>query len=184
MRTSNRWLAAAATAVLAVLLRPALAAEQAAPQAATWQPHHASLIFEPYTFQYTCDGLKEKVRETLLFLGARRDLKILANGCGPSEFPMGAASVIVDFSTLAVAPQAAPPSVVQGYWMPMQVMPGLPHFIEAGDCELMAQMRKLLTDDFAWQNLDYRTLCTPHDVSVNSFKLQGLVLKTSRAGAS
>jgi hypothetical protein len=183
MHISNRLLAAAAIAALALAALPGRAAEQAVPQAATWQAHHATLIYEPYTSQYTCDGLRSKVREIFLFLGARRDLKIIASGCGPSEFPMGAASVSVDFSTLAAAPGAAPSSVVQGYWTPTRVMPGWPNFIDAGDCELIAQMRKVLTDDFAWQNLDYRVLCTPHDVSVDSFKLQGLVLKTNR-GAS
>jgi hypothetical protein len=183
MHISNRLLAAAAIAALALQALPSRAAEQAVPQAATWQAHHATLIYEPYTSQYTCDGLRSKVREIFLFLGARKDLKIVASGCGPSEFPMGAASVNVDFSTLAAAPDAAPSSVVQGYWTPTRVMPGWPSFIDAGDCELIAQMRKVLTDDFAWQNLDYRTLCTPHDVSVDSFKLQGLVLKTN-PGAS
>ena len=185
MHTSNRLLAAAAIAALALQAVPGAAAEQAVPQpqAATWQAHHATLIYEPYTSQYTCDGLRSKVREIFLFLGARKDLKIIASGCGPSEFPMGAASVNVDFSTLAAAPDAAPSSVVQGYWTPTRVMPGWPSFMDAGDCELIAQMRKVLTDDFARQNLDYRALCTPHDVSVDSFKLQGLVLKTNR-GAS
>lgn len=183
MHVSHRLLAAAAIAALALQALPSRAAEQAVPQAATWQAHHATLIYEPYTSQYTCDGLRSKVREIFLFLGARKDLKILASGCGPSEFPMGAASVSVDFSTLIAAPSAGSSSVVQAYWTPTRVMPGLPNFIEAGDCELVAQMRKVLTDDFAWQNLDYRTLCTPHDVSVDSFKLQGLVLKTN-PGAS
>ena len=106
MHTSNRLLAAAAIAALAVQALPGRAAEQVVPQAATWQAHHATLIYEPYTSQYTCDGLRSKVREIFLFLGARKDLKIVASGCGPSEFPMGAASVNVDFSTLAAAPDA------------------------------------------------------------------------------
>jgi len=185
MHTANRLLAAAVTAALALNSASSRAADQTSAQAATWQQHHEILTFRAYTSEYTCDGIRSKVREILLYLGARRDdLKIVVSGCGPSEFPTGGlAPINVEFSTLAVTSDASQASVVPGHWTQTKILPRSPNFIDAGDCELIAQMRQLLSTDFAWQNLDYKALCTPHDVSVNSFELQGLVLKMSR-GAS
>src|ERR1700675_27916 len=65
------------------LLRPA-GAESGDPIAAVWKEQHLEFFYMGRTSRYSCDGLRDKVRAMLLDLGARRDLKISAVGCGDS----------------------------------------------------------------------------------------------------
>lgn len=91
----------AGMAVLAVLVGGALiagpafaaaAAEQSA-QAAVWTPKEFRFVYQGFTTHYTCDGLRDKIRETLLRLGARKDdLYITESPCAapagrPTPFP-------------------------------------------------------------------------------------------------
>src|SRR5882672_12674666 len=54
------------------------------PIAAVWKEQHLEFFYMGRTSRYSCDGLRDKVRAMLLDLGARRDLKISAVGCGDS----------------------------------------------------------------------------------------------------
>jgi hypothetical protein len=48
---------------------------------------------------------------------------------------------------------------------------------------MIQQLGQLLTNDFAWRELDYRTTCTPHDLSPNGFQMSGLLLKANHLDA-
>jgi hypothetical protein len=191
MRLSNRLLAAISTTAFALGVNPATAAVHdtalattATPEPTVWQAHQAGFDYMGLTSVYTCDGMEDKVKQLLLYLGARKDLRVRASACGPRGFPMGRVLRInVDFQTLAPAPDADPTALVQGAWTPLQLSAGRPRFIESGDCELVEQMRHFLADNFSLRNLDYVASCTPHDISLDSFKVQGEVLRATPPGA-
>jgi len=187
---SSRLLAAAAIAALGLQANLSRASEHeatlataAAPVPTVWQPHKAGFDYIGLTSTYTCDGLQSKVRQLLVYLGARKDLTVSATGCGPSDFPMGGVvRVDVEFQTLAVAPDTlATPG--HGYWAPLRVAARRPTFIENGDCELIDQIHHLVTDNFSLRNLDYDARCTPHDVYMDSFDVRGEVLRATPMGA-
>ena len=187
---NSRLLAAAAVAALGVQGNLSQAAEHeaalataAAPVPTVWQSHKAGFDYFGLTSTYTCDGLQSKVRQLLVYLGARKDLKVSATGCGPNDFPMGGiVRVDVEFQTLAVAPDTLASSA-HGYWAPLRVAARRPTFIEDGDCELVDQIHHLVTDNFSLRNVDYDARCTPHDVFMDSFDVRGEVLKATPTGA-
>src|SRR5580692_5410466 len=77
---------------------PALSA---APPAAQWVQRSLDYTYFGFTAKYSCDGLRDTVRNVLLALGARKqDLKIKSQGCiklqGPESFP----GVSAQFSVL------------------------------------------------------------------------------------
>jgi hypothetical protein len=187
---SSRLLATAAIAALSVQANLSQASEREnalataqAPVATVWQSHKAGFDYIGLTSTYTCDGLESKVRQLLVYLGARKDLKVSANGCGPRDFPMGGiVRVDVEFQTLAVAPDTAA-TPVHGYWAPLRVAAQRPTFIENGDCELVDQIHHLVTDNFSLRNLDYDAHCMPHDIYMDSFDVRGEVLRATPVGA-
>jgi hypothetical protein len=178
----------AAGAVLAWILlglapgRAYSAADQldaAAPmEPGAWKHHHVTFVYYGLTALYTCDGLEDKVKEILLFLGARRDALVQASGCarGPDS-PSHEAFVTVDFDALQAAAATTDVDNVQARWTAMQVAPRHPRFIDEGDCELMDDLRAVLKDGFSWRGLDYSASCVPHNLSLGGFHVRGQVLQ-------
>jgi hypothetical protein len=151
-----------------------------APEATTWQHHHATFTYYGITALYSCDGLEGKVGQILLFLGARKDLRVQADGCPRGgNSPSHIASVTVDFDTLAAAADAPAADVVQAQWTPFKLEAERPSFMGDGDCELMRAMQPMLTKYFSLRSLNYSVGCTPHQLSIADFRVQGEVLKTS-----
>jgi hypothetical protein len=62
-------------------------------QAAVWTPKQFRFVYQGFTTRYSCDGLRDKIRETLLRLGARKDdLHVTETPCAglggrPTPFP-------------------------------------------------------------------------------------------------
>jgi hypothetical protein len=167
----------------------ALGAASAAPEAqstvtqpAVWQLHHAQFDYYGITSRYTCDGLENKVRQILEYLGARHDVNVVATGCprGPESFSR-TAWVKVDFSTLVAASDAGTPAdAVAATWAPLKLAAQRPVFMGDGDCELVDHMRKLLTDNFSWRGkLAYRTDCPIETTEFHDYQIQGELLKLS-----
>ena len=83
----------AAPALIAVLAcSSAWAEESDGAQAAVWKQQKFNFIYQGFTTKYSCDGLRDKMRDILLQLGARRDLKLGYWGCSgrsgvPDPFP-------------------------------------------------------------------------------------------------
>lgn len=175
----------AATLSLASLALPA-AAESTTASAATvaqWQPHDLTLSYSGFTTLYSCDGIEDKVRQILLTFGARKDLKVRATGCAegasrPSRF----AWVRAEFNSLAPAadPAAAvAATAVKTAWVKVQIAPNRPTFMGTGECELMEQMKDMLQKGFQLRNVDFRTTCVPHQVTMADYNLTAEVLKPS-----
>jgi hypothetical protein len=165
---------------LAAAATSATASADTSTTAAEWHPQQLSLNYSGFTTRYSCDGIENKVREILLAFGARKDLTVRATGCDegfnrPSRF----AWVRAEFNTLAPATDPASAAVVKSTWVKVQIAPNRPHFMGAGECELVEQMKDMLQKGFKLRNADYRTSCVPHQVSMADYSVTAEVLKST-----
>jgi hypothetical protein len=65
---------------------------------------------------------------------------------------------------------------VQAQWVPVLVSPTQPYFMSGGDCELIYEMKDLISNNFSLRNLDYRTDCVPHEVNIEDFTVKAEAL--------
>jgi len=144
----------------------------------TWQHHKVTLNHFGITSLYTCDGLEGQVRQILLHLGARKDLKVTARGCpGGLNAPSHSAWVDADFYTLAQVADTTAPDAVKARWTPVQVTPRHPFFMGDGDCELIQEMKDLITMNFTLRDMVYRADCIPRSITIDSFAVEGQSLR-------
>jgi hypothetical protein len=164
------------------------AADQAGAAAATesvaWKHHHATFSYYGLTALYTCDGLEDKVKQILLYLGARKDVQVQASCARGPTAPSHQAFVTVDFDALAAASGAGDAGDVQAHWTATQVEPRHPRFMEAGDCELIDDLRTVLKDGFSWRGLDYNASCVPYNLDLGGFQVRGQVLQPAAPAAA
>jgi hypothetical protein len=150
-----------------------------------WKHHHSSFSYYGLTALYTCDGLEEKVKQILLYLGARPDAQVQATGCSPGpNSPSHTAFVTADFNTVQATADSADADGVRAEWAGRQVAPRHPRFIDAGDCELIDGLRAVLKDGFSWRGLDYSATCVPYDLSLGDFNVRGEVLQPATPPAA
>jgi hypothetical protein len=142
----------------------------------TWQHRQVTFNYFGITSLYTCEGLEDHVRDLLLILGARKDAHVTASGCPGPNAPSHSAFVRADFYTLSPA-EATAADTVQANWAPLQLAPRHPSFVDDGDCELLEQMKGFITQNFSLRDIDYRTSCVPHEVTIDAFAIKGQSLK-------
>jgi hypothetical protein len=181
MKHFSSILAAAVLLAGAAALANEPAATDAA-QASVWQHHESTFNYFGFTTRYSCDGLEDKVRELLLYFGARKDLKVQATGCPNPNRPSANAWVSVDFYSLAAADSSAT-DTVPGHWSKIVVAPDRPIWMGRGECELMEQIKDVLTKSFSVRNMDYQTTCIPHEITIGDYSTKGEVLKSAAAKA-
>lgn len=144
----------------------------------TWEHHHASFTYYGITALYSCDGLENNIRALLLHFGARKDATVSARGCPHgSSVPGHNAIVDVDFYSLSPSADAKGGNVVQAHWAPVLVSPYHPYFMGHGDCELVDELKDILSKNFTLRDLNYRTDCVPHQVNIDDFSIKGEALK-------
>ncbi len=189
MRHANRpWIShGAAAALLAALSCGTQYGRAAVPLAdasrsdlvtGEWQHHKAGFNYVGFTALYTCDGLQDQVRALLLHLGARKDIHVSATGCpGPRNAPSPSAWVDADFYTLAPMAGAAGPDTVNARWTALEVTPRRPGYMGEGACELIQGMKEFITKNFALRDIEYRTACFPHEITLDSFAVKGQALR-------
>lgn len=168
------WAAALAAAVLCASF-PAWAADPAPAngaaagdaEAAVWTPKQTRFTFMGFTTHYSCDGLRNKMRRVLLDFGARRDLQIFEYGCTaadgrPDQFP----GVSIKMSVLQPAgPGDATATPVRAHWKMVTLRLDKDPVWEAGDCELIEQIKARILPLFAARNVQYTSNCVPHQLS-------------------
>jgi hypothetical protein len=142
-----------------------------------WQHHKVTFNYFGFTTLYTCDGLEDEVRQILLHIGARRDAKVTASGCpGPVGVPTHSAWVVADFYTLAPVAAANGSDTVKARWTSLEVSPRRPNFLGEGSCELIQEMKDLIIQNFSLRDVDYRTSCFPHELTLDGFAVKGEAL--------
>lgn len=189
--------AAAAIALGALLGTPAWAAADEgagqptaeSPQPAVWTPKEAQFTYMGFTTHYTCDGLRDTIREMLLDLGARKDdLKVYEQPCSgspdrPNPFP----GVKIKMSVLTPAPATpgADTQTVPAHWKRVKLPARENGINAAGECELLEQFKEKILPLFTTRNLDLHADCVPHQLEPIGTKLQAEVLVTDqKKGAS
>jgi hypothetical protein len=141
-----------------------------------WQHHHAKFSYYGITSLYSCDALEGKIRSLLLYLGARKDATVSANGC-PRGTSVPGRNAIIEVDFYALAPTTDSQDAVQAQWTPAVVNSARPYFMGRGDCELIDEMKDLITKNFSLRDPNYRTDCSPHQVGIDDFSIQAQVLK-------
>jgi hypothetical protein len=191
MQRSNSMLSLCALAALAGLAAAvtASATEDAAAGgqvvSGTWEHRHASFTYFGITALYSCSGLENNIRGLMQYLGARKDVKVDARGCPYGyDTPGRNAIVDIDFYTLAPSGDANAAGVVQARWTPVVVNARKPSFMGHGDCELIEQMKDVISKNFSFRDLNYRTDCVPHEVNIDDFGIKAETLKALPTAAS
>jgi hypothetical protein len=161
-----------------------------APPAAHWVERKFDYTYMGFTTHYSCDGLRDNVRQVLLALGARKkDLKIQSTGCsrlnGPEPFP----GVSATFSVLA---PLTPDDVGKvgnttrrpTQWHTVDVVRLSPFTSDrSGQCELLQQLKEKALPLFTSRNLVFRAACVPHQLSLGDIQFSVDVL-TPAAGTA
>jgi hypothetical protein len=187
MQCSKRILISAAmTGLVALATLPVVnAADDASAGGAivtgTWEHHKVNFNYFGITSLYSCSGLESNIRQLLLHLGARKDLTVHAYGC-PYGFDTPGRTAVVDLDFYSLSPStdanaANTADTVKARWTPVEVSANRPDFIGRGDCELITEMKDVLSKNFSWRDLKYRTDCVPHEVNINDFSVRAEALK-------
>ena len=148
------------------------------PVQAVWRHHQTTINYFGLTAQYSCDGLQDKVRTLLLYLGARPDLKVEMLGCDRAfNEPGHLSAVTADFYTLAPVAAAADGATAAAAWTSLNVKPHVPAWMDYGECELIQQVKPVIAEDFTVRGLNYRTACLPYDQTISDYAVRGEFLK-------
>ncbi len=159
---------------------------------AVWVEREAELVYMGFTSYYSCDGLRDKVRRVLNDLGMGAGLKLSARNCirltGPEVMP----SVRI----VAQVPTEATPEVlaqieseagtrelvarVKGV-APVEATAQFPAQrrlvvleadplgdLQAGDCELVEQLRDRVFPKLGVRVVEDRTRCSPRQLTLGS----------------
>jgi hypothetical protein len=161
-------------AVAGVLLGtlPAWAAVQGGGSVeAVWAPRHVTFVYQGFTTRYSCDGLREKVREMLSKLGARR-LRVRAQGCikvvGVEPFPGVRVTMEVLVPAASEHGKKAVGSEVAAHWQRVVLMPRNASLEEQGNCELIEQFKETFLPLFSTRHIRYQSNCVPHQLTLGT----------------
>jgi len=153
------------------------------PLAAVWTAKELRFTYMGFTAKYSCDGLRERIRSVLLKLGARPDLQVSQGPCAaplgtPTPFP----AVTIKMNVLEPASSAhsvngsAPPQVVPAHWQRVDLTGSNDAVKEAGDCEVIEQIKHSILPQFTTRNVDYKSTCVPNQLTLGGTQLRADVL--------
>ena len=179
MGCANRFVPlAAALAVLLPLLPggSALADTPAAAepvQPAVWTPKQLRFVYSGFTTKYSCDGLRDKMRQVLLKLGAREDDLVVAEaGCPDLGRPTTFPTVDIKMNVLKPAPPPPPganaPPAVPAQWQLVDLTQYRDPLNAAGDCELIEQLKERVVPLFTTRKIEYRSNCVPNQLALGT----------------
>jgi hypothetical protein len=167
---------------------PAAAADTGAPaaaaataQPAVWTQKQLNFLFQGFTAHYSCDGLETKIKHVIKELGARGDFEVHSYGCGTSGRPDPFPSVSIKMSVLQPAPAAtAATDIVPAHWQRVDLHLDRDPVWEAGDCELLEQIKQKLLPLFATRDIDFASNCVPHQLNLGTRLSAGLLVPDKR----
>lgn len=180
---THRWIhrSLASAATLGLFVCTAAWADSAdGGQAAVWSQKEFKFVYQGFTTKYSCDGLRDKMRSILLEFGARKqDLKISDWGCaGRSGVPDPFPGVAVKMSVLVPADGAGASGerALPSHWQAVKLKLDSSSLSEAGECELVEQVKQKVLPLFTTRNVDFRTDCVPHQLTPGGTELTAEVL--------
>jgi hypothetical protein len=185
MHTATRVMVLAA-AMAAGAVSAVQAEDAAGPPAAHWVQRKLDYTYMGFTTHYTCDGLRDNVRDLLLTLGARkRDLQIQSVGCtrlnGVEPFP----GITAKFWVLVpVTPdeggKAGDALVPATQWQTVNLVRQRDLASDQGQCELLEQIKRQALPLFTSRNLNFHSSCVPHEITIGDIQFSVDVLKAAR----
>lgn len=145
---------------------------------AEWVQRKLDFTYLGFTTRYSCQGLRDKIRRVLLDLGARRsDLNVHEVGCTRSiGQPEAAPSVGGTFFVLQPAPSSTE-HPVEAVWQRVNVRLGRRGLDEAGQCELVDEVRHKILPLFSTRDIQFKQSCIPHQLTPTGSSLSVEVLK-------
>jgi hypothetical protein len=179
-------------AVAMLTCAPVWANPQSEPSAATgresavWAPKELNFAYQGFTTKYSCDGLQERMRDVLLKLGARPDLRVRGYGCTRLAGPDPLAGVSIKMNVLQPAGKQGGPAVPV-HWQRVDLLTGLYErdpVDAAADCELIGQIKQKVLPLFATRNVDYRATCEAHQLVPGGTRLKAEVLVADEPAAA
>jgi hypothetical protein len=175
------WAAAQAGAAAAPA-QPAAAAQAASgAQSAVWTPKELRFTFLGFTAHYSCDGLRDKVRDALRQLGAQ-DIHVQEYGCSsplgrPDPFP----GVSIRMKVLQPATSDTTAGTVAAHWQTVALRLDKDPVWEAGDCELIEQIKQRILPLFAPRAVHFTANCVPHQLYLGTALSAELLVPDKRA---
>ncbi len=140
--------------------------------AAHWVERKFDYTYMGFTTHFTCDGLRDDVRDVLLALGARKkDLKIQSRGCsrldGPEPFPGVSArfSVLVPVTPADIGKVGSAPAQ-PAQWHNVDLVKRNQTGRDRAPCELLEQLKAQALPLFTSRNLVFASSCVPHQISL------------------
>lgn len=155
-------------------------ADTAPPAWAVWTPKELRFVYMGFTSHYSCDGLRDKMRSILLQLGARPDLTVREVPCSgmagrPSEFPGVTVSMNVP-APFDAAKTSANVTPIPAHWKSVEISTDHDPLREAGDCELIEQVKAHVLPLFNAREIDYHSTCVPNQLQIGGTHLKAQVL--------
>jgi hypothetical protein len=189
--------------VLGLALTPGVRAESADTVKAVWQVQEIYFSYFGITTNYTCDGLRDKMRGFLRQLAVRDDMIVNASGCPSLNRPEKNLSVRIiaahaveatDENRKAIAADPKRAKLAErlqrkakaavagdepfdGVRRKVTLMSkDSPSVGGSGDCELLDQVRRQLLPKLGVKVIDNQLSCTPYQGTIGSQKLEVEVL--------
>jgi hypothetical protein len=155
-------------------------------ESAVWAPKELNFAYQGFTTTYSCDGLQERMRDVLLKLGARPDLRVRGYGCTRLVGPDPLAGVSIRMNVLQPAGKQGGPAVPV-HWQRVDLLTG-PYEHDpvdaAADCELIGQIKQKVLPLFATRNVDYRSTCEAYHLVPGGTRLKAEVLVADEGAAA
>ena len=155
------------------------------PVPAVWTPKQTRFVYMGFTSRFSCDGLADRMRKVLLLLGARKDLQVSPGPCAspygrPDPFP----GVTIKMNVLQPADgkgaqdDKAPAQTVPAHWKMVDVNSALARdpLWQAGQCELLEQIKQAILPMFSARNVHYQSNCIPNQLEVGATQLKAEML--------
>lgn len=168
--------------MLGALCTPARAADPGAKAdsvSAVWTQKDKRYTYMGFTAHYSCDGLRDKIKGTLLKFGARPDLKVNSSAC-PSGFgrPTTFPGVVISMQVLTPETDSSTTDAksVPAHWKLVDLTANRDPLDVAGDCELIEQIKEQILPLFTTRNVQYQSTCIPNQLEVGSAVLKAEVL--------
>src|SRR5437016_11159442 len=156
-------------------------------ESAVWMPKELHFDYRGFTTKYSCDGLRDRMRNLLLELGARPDLQVRGYGCTQLVGPDPFAGVSIKMNVLQPAGKPGG-QAVPARWKTVDVLATDPNDRDpidaAADCELIGEIRQKVLPLFATRNVDSLPTCEAHRLVPGGTRLKAEVLVVDERAAA
>ena len=183
MKFAMRFVAArAGVCLVAVLVTVTAHGVGSGSVVAVWREHRVQFTYAGRTSQYSCQGLREKVRAMLLDLGVRRDLRMSSACAGTGRSAAGAATTHLGIHFFAPAVAGTGPSAARNdlhtaaRFEAFAIRNDAFRNMDINDCELVEEFVRQILPRLATRGLKQDIACVAYQ-NGSRFLVQGEILR-------